>query len=56
MCNTFIPISIQRERREHRVFQELLKSVAGLEERLMQGEDNEVDVVAELASIMVSPS
>ncbi|KAG2752866.1 hypothetical protein P692DRAFT_201838181 [Suillus brevipes Sb2] len=36
------------ERREHRVFQELLKSVAGLEERLMQGGDEEVDVVAEL--------
>ncbi|OJA19938.1 hypothetical protein AZE42_08047 [Rhizopogon vesiculosus] len=40
------------ERREHRVFQELLKSVAGLEERLMQGGDNEVDVVAELASTL----
>ncbi|KAG2131107.1 hypothetical protein BD769DRAFT_1627812 [Suillus cothurnatus] len=36
------------ERREHRIFQELLKSVAGLEERLMQGGDDEVDVVAEL--------
>ncbi|KAG2156444.1 uncharacterized protein EDB93DRAFT_1238791 [Suillus bovinus] len=33
---------------EHRVFQELLKSVAGLEERLMQGEDDEVDLVADL--------
>ncbi|KAG2136732.1 hypothetical protein DEU56DRAFT_871520 [Suillus clintonianus] len=30
------------ERREHRVFQELLKSVAGLEERLMQGGDDEL--------------
>ncbi|KAG1902986.1 uncharacterized protein F5891DRAFT_1127521 [Suillus fuscotomentosus] len=36
------------ERREHRIFQELLKSVAGLEERLMQGGDDEVDAVAEL--------
>ncbi|KAG2103042.1 hypothetical protein BD769DRAFT_1630920 [Suillus cothurnatus] len=36
------------ERREHRIFQELLKSVAGLEERLMQGGDDEVDIVAEL--------
>ncbi|KAG2129163.1 hypothetical protein DEU56DRAFT_915282 [Suillus clintonianus] len=38
------------ERREHRVFQELLKSVAGLEERLIHSGDDEVDVVAELAS------
>ncbi|KAG1842301.1 hypothetical protein C8R48DRAFT_751100 [Suillus tomentosus] len=36
------------EWREHRIFQELLKSVAGLEERLMQGGDDEVDVIAEL--------
>ncbi|KAG2145514.1 hypothetical protein BD769DRAFT_1625224 [Suillus cothurnatus] len=36
------------ERREHRIFQELLKSVAGLEERLMQGGDDKVDIVAEL--------
>jgi len=50
----FNHIHIQRERREHRVFQELLKSVAGLEERLMEGGDDEVDVVAELASILVS--
>jgi hypothetical protein len=48
MCR--ISNHIYRERREHRVFQELLKSVAGLEERLMQGGDEEVDVVAELAS------
>ncbi|KAG2152640.1 uncharacterized protein EDB93DRAFT_1249148 [Suillus bovinus] len=39
------------ERHEHRVFQELLKSVAGLEECLMQGGDDEVDAIAELASI-----
>ncbi|KAG1898245.1 uncharacterized protein F5891DRAFT_1129640 [Suillus fuscotomentosus] len=36
------------ERREHHIFQELLKSVAGLEERLLQGGDDEVDAVAEL--------
>ena len=39
-----------RERREHRVFQELLKSVPGLEERLMEGSEEEVDIVAELVS------
>ncbi|KAG2341699.1 hypothetical protein BDR05DRAFT_976847 [Suillus weaverae] len=37
-----------KERREHHVFQELLKSVAGLEECLMQGGDDEVDAIAEL--------
>ncbi|KAG1876944.1 hypothetical protein C8R48DRAFT_745441 [Suillus tomentosus] len=36
------------ERREPRIFQELLKSVAGLEERLMQGGDDEIDLVADL--------
>jgi hypothetical protein len=52
MCNMFNQVYIPRERREHRIFQELLKSVAGLEERLMQGGDDEVDIVAELASIV----
>ncbi|KAG1843837.1 hypothetical protein C8R48DRAFT_618374, partial [Suillus tomentosus] len=42
------------ERRKHRIFQELLKSVAGLEERLMQGGDDEVDLVADLASDMLT--
>ncbi|KAG2081961.1 hypothetical protein BD769DRAFT_1633495 [Suillus cothurnatus] len=37
-----------KERCKHHVFQELLKSVAGLEERLMQGRDDEVDSIAEL--------
>ncbi|KAG1784994.1 uncharacterized protein HD556DRAFT_1435288 [Suillus plorans] len=36
------------ERREHHVFQELLKSVAGLEKRLMQDGDDEVDAIAEV--------
>ncbi|KAG1748532.1 hypothetical protein EDD22DRAFT_981885 [Suillus occidentalis] len=36
------------EQQEHRIFQDLLKSVVGLEECLMQGGDEEVDVVAEL--------
>jgi hypothetical protein len=39
-----------RERREHRVFQELLKSVPGLEERLMEGSEEEVGLLAELVS------
>jgi hypothetical protein len=45
---------IPREQPKHCVFQELLKSVAGLEEHLMQGRDDEVDIIAELASISVS--
>ncbi|KAG2062737.1 hypothetical protein BDR04DRAFT_1039847 [Suillus decipiens] len=36
------------EQQEHRIFQELLKSVVGLEECLMQGGDDKVDIVAEL--------
>ncbi|KAG2092129.1 uncharacterized protein F5147DRAFT_748041 [Suillus discolor] len=36
------------ERCKHHIFQELLKSVAGLEERLMQGGDDEVDLITEL--------
>lgn len=47
---------VPRERREHRIFQELLRSVAGLEERLMQGGDEEVDLIAELASVIVHKS
>ncbi|KAG2152122.1 hypothetical protein BD769DRAFT_1648631 [Suillus cothurnatus] len=37
-----------KEQPKHCVFQELLKSVAGLEEHLMQGRDDEVDIIAEL--------
>ncbi|KAG1743916.1 hypothetical protein EDB19DRAFT_1894673 [Suillus lakei] len=36
------------ERHKYHIFQELLKSVAGLKECLMQGGDGEVDAVAEL--------
>ena len=44
---------IYRERREHRVFQELLKSVPGLEERLLQGSEEEVDIIADLVNFSV---
>lgn len=40
-----------RERREHRVFQQLLLSVPGLEARLMDGSDEDVGHVAELVSV-----
>ena len=43
--------NFSRERREHQVFEELLRSIPGLEERLVQGSEDEVDVVAELVSI-----
>lgn len=46
----FNQVYTPRERREHCVFRELLKSVAGLEERLMQDGDDEIDIIAELAS------
>ena len=42
-----------RERWEHRVFEELLRSVPGLEERLLHGSEEEVDIVAELVSFFV---
>jgi hypothetical protein len=37
-----------RQRREHHVFETLLQMVPGLEERLMNGGENEVGNVAEL--------
>jgi hypothetical protein len=37
-----------RERREHKIFEALLKGVPGLEERLITGSEDEVAVVAEL--------
>lgn len=40
-----------RERREHKVFQELLKLVPGLEERLMTGSDDEVAITSDLVSL-----
>ena len=42
-----------RERREHRVFQELLRSVPGLEERLLQGPEEEVDTIADLVNFLI---
>lgn len=41
-----------RERREHAIFQELLKSIPGLEERLVTGSDDEVMIVAELVGVI----
>jgi hypothetical protein len=37
-----------RERREHRVFQQLLRMVPGLEERIMEGSGEEIGHVADL--------
>jgi hypothetical protein len=37
-----------RERREHRVYKQLLQSIPGLEERLMNGSDEDVLHVSEL--------
>jgi hypothetical protein len=41
---------IFRQRREHRVFQALLQMVPGLEERLVEGSDDEVVAIAETVS------
>ena len=37
-----------RERREHKVFQQLLQMIPGLEECLMEGSDDDIVHVAEL--------
>jgi hypothetical protein len=37
-----------RERREHRIYKTILQSVPGLEDRLMEGSEEEVGHVAEL--------
>lgn len=37
-----------RERREHRIFRTLLQMIPGIEERLMEGSDEDVVHVAEL--------
>jgi hypothetical protein len=37
-----------RERREHKVFQQLLQTVPGIEIRLFEGSDDDVDHIAEL--------
>jgi hypothetical protein len=41
---------LSRQRREHRVFGTLLQMVPGLEERLMEGSEDDVVAIAEMAS------
>jgi hypothetical protein len=41
-------LTIFRERREHRVFRQLLLMIPGLEERLMEGSDENIAHTAEL--------
>jgi hypothetical protein len=40
-----------RERREHRVFKQLLQAIPGLEERLMKGSDEDIVLVADLVFV-----
>jgi hypothetical protein len=40
-----------RERREHRVFTQLLRMIAGLEERLLASSDEEAAFIAELVGL-----
>jgi hypothetical protein len=42
------PLYRSRERREHQVFRKLLNLVPGLEERLMEGSEEETRMVADL--------
>jgi hypothetical protein len=48
--------SIGRERREHRVFQQLLQMVPGLEERLLEGSDEDVIHIGELVRDILNPT
>lgn len=48
------PFLAVRERREHRVFQVLLQMIPGLEERLVEGSEENVIHVAELVCFHIS--
>lgn len=53
VCKTWLIMTFAitcRERKEHRVFDQLLQMVPGLEDRLLNGSDEEVGRVAELVS------
>jgi hypothetical protein len=47
--------SSHRERREHRVFMQLLRMVPGLDNRLMNGSEEEAVHVADLVRLMIFP-
>lgn len=42
-----------RERREHKVFLQLLQTVPGIESRLFEGSDDDVSHIAELVRIVI---
>jgi len=42
-----------RQRREHRVFHALLRTVPGLEERLLEGSDDGAVTAAEMVSFLL---
>ena len=46
--NLFINVYHPRERREHRVFKQLLQSIPGLEERLVKGSEEDIVLVADV--------
>jgi hypothetical protein len=41
-----------RERREHAIYKELLRTIPKLEERLMTGSEDEVTIIAELVGVV----
>ena len=51
---SYIYISLVRERREHHIFVTLLHMVPGLEERLMEGGDGDVVSIAEMVGLIIS--
>jgi hypothetical protein len=44
-------MSSVRERREHRVYETLLKTIPNFEERLMNSSEEEIAMIADLASL-----
>jgi hypothetical protein len=46
-------VSHLRERREHKVFQQLLQMVPGLEERLLDDSDVNIRLIAELVRVFL---
>ena len=43
-----------RERREHRVFKELIRIVPGLEERFMRSSEEEIGMISDLVIVLLS--
>jgi hypothetical protein len=50
---TFAECNCPREKREHDVFKSLLRLIPGLEQRLMEASEEEIEMIAELVCVDV---